>query len=45
MFVIATNRWSSALQELVREDREWLQANQVHVLVEQPLWVEDDDDW
>ena len=45
LFVIATNRWSSALQELVREDREWLQANQVHVLVDHPLWVEDDDDW
>ena len=45
LFVIATNRWSSALQELVREDREWVQANQVHVDAEQPLWVEDEDDW
>ena len=45
VFVIATNRWASALEELVREDREWLQANQVYVHVTQPLWLDDEDDW
>ena len=45
LFVIATNRWASALEELVVEDREWLQANQVHVHVTQPLWVDEEDDW
>ena len=30
LFVIATNRWAAALEELVKEDREWLQANQVY---------------
>ena len=44
LFVIATNRWAAALEELVKEDREWLQANQVHVHVTQPLWVQEEDD-
>ena len=45
LFVIATNRWASALEELVKEDMEWVQANQVHVHVTQPLWLEEEDDW
>ena len=45
LFVIATNRWMSALDELVQEDREWLQANQVYIHVTEPLWVEEEDDW
>ena len=40
LFVIVTNRWASALEELVREDRGWVQANQVRVHVTQPLWLE-----
>ena len=44
LFVIATNRWAAALEELVKEDREWLQANQVYVHVTQPLWVLEDDE-
>ena len=45
LFVIATNRWAAALEELVKEDREWLQANQVYVHVTQPLWVQEEDDF
>ena len=45
LFVIATNRWAAALEELVKEDREWLQANQVYVYVTQPLWVQEEDDF
>ena len=45
MFVIATNRWASALKDLVKEDREWLQANQVYVHGTQPMWLEEEDDW
>ena len=41
---IATNRWGAALEELVKEDREWLQANQVYVHVAQPLWVQEEDE-
>ena len=44
LIVIATNRWAAALEELVKEDREWLQANQVYVHVTQPLWVLEDDE-
>ena len=44
LFVIATNRWAAALEELVKEDREWLQANQVYAHAAQPLWVEDGSD-
>ena len=44
LFVIATNRWAAALEELVKEDREWLQANQVYVHVTQRLWVPEDDE-
>ena len=44
LFVIATHRWAAALEELVKEDREWLQANQVHAHVTQPLWVPEDDE-
>ena len=42
-FVIATNRWAAALEELAKEGREWLQASQVYVQVGQPLKVQDDD--
>ena len=45
LFVIATNRWAAALEELVKEDRESLQANQVYVHVTQPLWVQEEDDF
>ena len=45
LFVIATNRWAAALEELVKEDREWLQANQVYAHATQPLWVHDDEDF
>ena len=44
-FVIATSRWAAALEELVKEDREWLQANQVYAHVTQPLWVQEEDDF
>ena len=44
LLFIATNRWAATLEELVKEDREWLQANQVYVHVTQPLWVLDDDE-
>ena len=33
------------MEELVKEDREWLQANQVYVYVTQPLWVQEEDDF
>ena len=45
LFVVATNRWASALEELVSADRAWLKANQVHVHVTQPLWSDEEDDW
>ena len=45
LFVIATNRWAGALEELLQEDREWVQANQVHVHVTQPLWIQEEDDF
>ena len=45
LFVVATNRWASALEELVSEDREGLKANRVHAHVAQPVWSDEEDDW
>ena len=43
LFVVACNRWASALEDLAQEDRDWLLANQLYVHVSQPLWAEEDD--
>ena len=45
LLAIESNRRAVALEELVREDREWLQANQVYVHVTQPLWIQEEDDF
>ena len=37
-FVVCSNTWSADLAACSKEDREWLQANSVHVLVTAPLW-------
>jgi len=39
--VISTNRWSVELQMLPGADRDWLVQNSVHVLVTEPLWLEE----
>jgi hypothetical protein len=39
LMVVCSNKWSAELEELSREDREWLQQNQVYVHVSEPLWL------
>jgi hypothetical protein len=36
--IICSNKWTSDLGGLTWEDRLWITKNQVHVVVDQPLW-------
>ena len=38
-FVCCSNIWRQRLAQLCAEDREWINANSVLVVVSEPLWV------
>lgn len=40
MFVVCTNCWESGMKELGKDDQEWLTANSIAILVDEPLWNE-----
>ena len=39
--VVSSNRWSMELAQVPSADRDWLVANSVHVMVNEPLWVQE----
>ncbi len=39
--IVCTNVWVSGLKKLKKHDREWLEKNSYHVLVQEPMWQED----
>ena len=41
LIVVASNKWSHELHDLNATDREWIQANQAHVNITEPLFVPD----
>jgi len=40
--IVSTNRWALELVALPAVDRDWLVQNSVHVCVQEPLWLEDE---
>jgi hypothetical protein len=38
--IVCTNVWMSGLKKLKKHDREWLEKNSYHVLVQEPMWQE-----
>ena len=38
--VVSSNRWSIESAQLPGADRDWLAANSVHIMVNEPLWFE-----
>ena len=38
--IVSSNRWSMELAQVPSADRDWLVADSVHVMVNEPLWVE-----